>query len=197
MLGGLNNIKRGVSVITTARLHMGFFDLNGGLGRRYGSIGVSLDGPVTELKAWPAEQFSAVGHGAHRAITIARQLAEVLQLDAAVHVELQQTIPEHAGLGSGTQLSLAIGLALSRLYQLGLQPAEVAQLTGRGARSGIGLGAFISGGAVVDGGRGPRTLTPPVISRMDFPEAWRIMLIFDTAHTGVHGAEEKIGRAHV
>ena len=28
-----------VNVTTSARLHMGFFDLNGGLGRKFGSIG--------------------------------------------------------------------------------------------------------------------------------------------------------------
>ena len=39
--------QQSVVVTTSSRLHMGFFDLNGGLGRRFGSIGVSLKSPAT------------------------------------------------------------------------------------------------------------------------------------------------------
>ena len=107
-----------------------------------------------------------------------------------MHMQLTQAIPEHAGLGSGTQMSLAVGLAMNKLYHLGLVMEDVALLTERGARSGIGLGTFAAGGVVIDGGRGAQTLIPPVIARADFPEAWRILLIFDHAESGVHGAEE-------
>jgi predicted sugar kinase len=34
-----------VSVTVPARLHLGFLDLDGGLGRRFGSLGMALDGP--------------------------------------------------------------------------------------------------------------------------------------------------------
>lgn len=190
MSGSLTTAQRGVSVTTTARLHMGFFDLNGDLGRRFGSIGVSLDSPITELHAWSAEQFTAEGPGAARAARIAQRLAAALQLEGGMHMQLQRAIPEHAGLGAGTQMSLAVGLALNQLYGLGLIIEDVARLTERGARSGIGLGTFAVGGVIIDGGRGEQTLIPPVIARADFPEAWRIVLIFDRTHTGVHGAEE-------
>jgi beta-ribofuranosylaminobenzene 5'-phosphate synthase len=190
MSGSSLQNQRGVSVRTSARLHMGFFDLNGGLGRRYGSIGVSLDHPATELHAWIADQFTAEGPNASRVLDIARKLAQALQLQGGMHVAVQQAIPEHAGLGSGTQMSLAVGLALSELHGLGLQAEDVARLTGRGARSGIGVGGFASGGVIIDGGRGPNTLVPPVIAHADFPEAWRILLIMDRTHRGVHGTEE-------
>lgn len=192
-IAGVNSRVDGVSVTTTARLHMGFFDLNGGLGRQFGSIGVSLDQPVTELSAWRAGGFTAEGPGATRAIKVATQLAAALNLQAGthgVHMRLIQVIPEHAGLGSGTQMSLAVGLAINKLYNLGLFIKDVAMLTARGARSGIGLGTFAAGGVVIDGGRGAQTVIPPVIARADFPEAWRIILIFDHAASGVHGVQE-------
>ncbi|MDZ4099968.1 MAG: beta-ribofuranosylaminobenzene 5'-phosphate synthase family protein [Methylophilaceae bacterium] len=199
-IGGLLNVilmsftdpilQDAVHVSTTARLHMGFFDLNGGLGRRFGSIGVSLDQPSTILTAWRTEQFSAEGPGAERAVAVARKIAQALKLDGGMHLQLNEVIPEHSGLGSGTQMSLAVGLALNKLYQLGLILQDVALLTERGARSGIGLGTFAEGGVVIDGGRGPQTLVPPVIARADFPEEWRIILIFDAADIGVHGSEE-------
>lgn len=190
MSESLINLAAGVSVVTTARLHMGFFDLNGGLGRSFGSIGVSLDRPLTELSAWCSDGFSAVGPGAKRAVKVAEKQAKALKLQGGMHMRLAQAIPEHAGLGSGTQMSLAVGLAMNKLYHLGLVMEDVALLTERGARSGIGLGTFAAGGVVIDGGRGAQTVIPPVIARADFPEAWRILLIFDHAESGVHGAEE-------
>lgn len=180
----------GVSVSTTARLHMGFFDLNGGLGRRFGSIGVSLDRPGTALTAWRGGEFSAEGPGAERAVAIATRIGRALKLQGGMHMRLAEVIPAHSGLGSGTQMAIAVGLALNSLYQLGLILRDVALLTERGARSGIGLGTFAEGGLVIDGGRGPQTLVPPVIARADFPDEWRILLIFDAGHVGVHGAEE-------
>ncbi|MCB5189635.1 GHMP kinase [Methylobacillus arboreus] len=182
--------KQGVSVVTTARLHMGFFDLNGDLGRRFGSIGVSLNQPATELYAWHASTFTAEGPGAARAVRMARKLAESLRLEGGMHIRLVNTIPEHSGLGSGTQMALAVGLALNRLHDLGLIIRDVAMLTERGARSGIGLGTFASGGVIIDGGRGAQTVVPPVIARAEFPEDWRIILIFDHTQTGVHGEAE-------
>ena len=179
-----------VAVVTSARLHMGFFDLNGDLGRRFGSIGLSLDRPAIELQAWRADEFEAEGPGASRAKKVAEKLARVLNLQGGMHMRLGQSIPEHAGLGSGTQMSMAVGLAMNRLYSLNLIPQDVAMLTERGARSGIGLGTFAAGGVVIDGGRGAQTVIPPVIARADFPDAWRILLIFDHASEGMHGEQE-------
>ena len=169
---------RSVAITTSSRLHMGFFDLNGGLGRRFGSIGISLQAPVTSLKVSPASTFTAQGNGAERAIKIAKQIAQALKIKAGVHIDLESGIPEHSGLGSGTQLSLAIGMAISTLYQCNLSVNEVAVLTKRGARSGVGLGTFASGGLIVDGGRASTSLIPPVIAHTDFPEDWPILLIF-------------------
>ena len=184
-------VDTGVSITAPARLHMGFFDLNGELGRRYGSIGLCLDQPQMELHAWRSDHgMTADGPGASRAIRIAEGLARMLGLGQGMHMQLVRTIPEHAGLGAGTQMSLAVGLAMSRLYDLGLSINDIAMHTQRGTRSGIGLGTFAQGGVIVDGGRGSRGSVPPVIARADFPESWRVILIRDNAHTGVHGEAE-------
>ncbi|MCB5184499.1 GHMP kinase [Methylobacillus gramineus] len=182
--------KQGVSVVTSARLHMGFFDLNGGLGRRFGSLGVSLDQPSTSLCAYIADSISTHGPGAVRALKTAQRIAAALDLPHGVHIELQAAIPEHAGLGSGTQMSLAVGSAISQLFNLNLSLRDIAVLTSRGARSGIGLGTFASGGVIVDGGRSADTDVPPVIARAEFPSDWRIVLMFDRSSYGVHGAQE-------
>jgi beta-ribofuranosylaminobenzene 5'-phosphate synthase len=179
-----------VKVATTARLHMGFLDMNGNLGRRFGSIGLALEQPSTVLEAKRANTFDATGPGAQRALVCARFFAERSGLSGGVHLTLEEIIPEHAGLGSGTQLALAVGVALARLYGLPLTPRKIAALTARGARSGIGIGAFEMGGLLLDGGRGALTLVPPVVARMDFPKSWRVLLIFDHDATGVYGGHE-------
>lgn len=179
-----------IRVTTTARLHMGFIDLHGGLGRRFGSIGLSLENPATRLEASFAETLTASGPNAERVLACARDFAAAAGLAGGAHIEVAQAIPEHAGLGSGTQLGLAVGMALARLYGLDLSVREIAMLTGRGRRSGIGVGAFEQGGLLVDGGRGPDTQVPPIVARMDFPEQWLVLLVFDSAAQGVHGQAE-------
>jgi beta-RFAP synthase len=188
-----------VSVITSARLHMGFFDLNGNLGRRFGSIGVGLQTPMTSLTVTPADRISVVSTlsvrstpcpAAERVAKVAEQIMQSLALDGGVRIEVLDAIPEHSGLGSGTQLALAIGMAISHLYGLNLASKDIAVLTQRGMRSGVGLGTFVHGGLIIDGGRAPNSALPPVIAHADFPEDWPILLIFDRSHQGVHGTQE-------
>lgn len=199
MMSGASAVHNKVSVTTSARLHMGFFDLNGNLGRRFGSIGVGLQTPMTSLTVTPADRISVVSTlsvrstacpAAERVAKIAEQIMQSLALDGGVRIEVLDAIPEHSGLGSGTQLALAIGMAISHLYGLNLAVKDVAVLTQRGMRSGVGLGTFVQGGLIVDGGRAPSSAVPPVIAHADFPEDWPILLIFDRSHQGVHGAQE-------
>lgn len=185
-----SSVPQLVSVMATARLHMGFLDLNGNLGRKFGSIGLSLEQPATRLVARRADGFEAVGPSAQRALASARDFAERTGLPGGAHLTLHTAIPEHAGLGSGTQMALAVGVALSKLYGLSLTLGDIATLTARGARSGIGIGAFAQGGLLLDGGRGTNTVVPPVIARLDFPSQWRVLLIFDASVAGVHGGQE-------
>jgi beta-RFAP synthase len=69
-------------------------------------------------------------------------------------------------------------------------PRQEAALLGRGARSGIGIGLFETGGLVVDGGRGGLDAPPPILARLAFPPEWRIVLVFDEGRRGVHGPDE-------
>ncbi|MDR2875291.1 MAG: GHMP kinase [Methylobacillus sp.] len=179
-----------ISVTATARLHMGFFDLHGGLGRRFGGIGLALAEPVTRLSVRRAADFSVTGSGGARAAEVARTFMARVGLEQPVAMEIDACIPEHAGLGSGTQMALAVGWALARLFDLNMSAREVAAVVGRGARSGIGIGAFEQGGLLVDGGRASETTLPPIVARLDFPEDWRILLLFDNSGAGVHGKQE-------
>ncbi|WP_367154732.1 beta-ribofuranosylaminobenzene 5'-phosphate synthase family protein [Methylomonas sp. HYX-M1] len=179
-----------VTVIAPARLHMGFIDLSGALGRHFGSIGMALEQIHTRVEVSYAETLTVNGLCADRVAKALSRLCRRLQLPESLRVDVIAAIPEHIGLGSGTQLSLALGAALNAFYALNLSVRDIAHLTERGARSGIGIGAFEAGGLVVDGGRGPDTVTPPILAQIAVPESWRFILVFDTRGQGLHGEQE-------
>ena len=199
----LNN-QTAITVSCGGRLHMGFFDLHGGIGRKFGSIGLSLTEPGLKLTASLSEQINISGEPAVSAASLARaaKLAPLflqnLKLPAGVNIHLEQHIPEHAGLGSGTQIALAIGTAIKRLHQVEISTAQIAAMAGRGSRSGIGIAAFDQGGLLIDGGRAltlpanglAPTKIPPLIARYDFPADWRVLMIFDASQPGIHGEAE-------
>ena len=124
-----------------------------------------------------------------RAPPYLRAITASFGLATPYHLHLDEVIPAHAGLGSGTQLALAIGSAVAVLEGLPLDLTGIAARLERGKRSGIGIGTFEQGGAVLDGGPSNGAL-PEVLWRVPFPSEWRVLLIFDPAETGVHGANE-------
>lgn len=179
------------TVRAPARLHMGFLDLNGSLGRRFGSLGVALEELSTCVTAHPTETISARGPEAERAAGFARQALTRLGIDSGVEIVVERAIPGHSGLGSGTQLALVVATAVARLFNIEWPLREMARDLGRGGRSGIGLGLFEQGGFLVDGGRGGQDTPPTVIARLEFPAAWRFVLVFDQSFQGLHGDQEK------
>lgn len=169
---------------------MGFIDLSGALGRHFGSIGMAVNEICTRLTLTASGSLQVSGPASERAAGCARSLCRTLQVPERIAIHIDAAIPQHIGLGSGTQLALAIGTALNTYYGLGLTVRDIARLTDRGNRSGIGIGVFEQGGFVVDGGRGAATTTPPIIAHMDVPEHWRFILVFDKRGQGLHGKQE-------
>jgi beta-ribofuranosylaminobenzene 5'-phosphate synthase len=179
-----------VRVHAPARLHMGFLDLNGSLGRRFGSVGLALEGAKVRLSARAAQSIIVSGPQAERARQYAQMFLARMGQGEGVQIHIEEAIAQHAGLGSGTQLALAVGAAINALYGKAYSVRQIATLHERGQRSGIGVGAFESGGFMVDGGRGEGEAPPPVILRLEFPEAWRLLLVFDQEREGLHGEKE-------
>lgn len=175
-----------------ARLHMGFIDVSGVLGRRFGSIGVALNELGVTLYLSHSEQLTVTGIQCQRAQRYAQLFLDVFQVKGGADILIDQAIPEHAGLGSGTQMALSIGVGLNRLFGLNKTLDELVALMGRGHRSGIGIGAFCRGGLVVDGGRAAETVIPPVISQLQLPDEWRFILILDASVRGIHGESESL-----
>jgi beta-ribofuranosylaminobenzene 5'-phosphate synthase len=191
-----------VRVSSPARLHLGFLDLNGTTGRKFGSLGLAVNSHITSLTAQKSASMNISAPAGNN--QVCKRTEAIVQIfyqtlghlvaeeNKGVEINFEQLIPEHAGLGSGTQLNLVIGTALCKLHNIDASTQEIAAKLGRGARSGIGISTFDMGGFIVDGGLKPNTTVPPVLMHQNFPHDWRIVLIMDHQHQGVHGQQEKL-----
>ena len=183
--------RASVFVEAPARLHFGVLDLRGRLGRCFGGLGAGIPSPSLLLEARPAPRVSADGTDADRAIEFATRFLAFHGVSSGAHLVLHRTIPSHAGLGSGTQLGLAVARALAELYRLPSDPVELARATGRGKRSAIGTWVFAAGGFIVEGGRQPGSeRIAPLLARFPIPESWRCVVAVPSGGRGLSGEEE-------
>ncbi len=198
--GAERQAERCVEVEAPARLHLGFLDPAGTLGRPFGSLGLTVDAPQTRLSLRAARRGDVAAVSADAGVPgteverAARHLQAMQQrtglADRALHLSLHETLPAHAGLGSGTQLALAVGRAFCRWHGLDLPTATLAAWLGRGLRSGVGIAGFDAGGLLLDGGPLPGGAPAPLLARVALPAAWRVLLITDPGCRGLSGAAE-------
>src|SRR4051794_22826229 len=105
-----------VTVMVPARLHLGFLDLNGEIGRRFGSIGLAIDGLGTRITIKTASRSAVKGPDRERAMRHLQVMQDSLGVSGAHELTVQEVVPAHAGLGSGTQMALAVAAAIRRLH---------------------------------------------------------------------------------
>lgn len=194
-----------VVVRTPSRLHLGMLDLSGQSRRLFGSIGVAIEQPGLILEACPATELKVESPREEKVRKLASQCLEHFRIGKGVYIRVLSSIPEHVGLGSGTQLALAVALAISTLYDVPAEIDELATITGRGLRSGIGIGVFKKGGFVVDGGKRVdmeyysekhcsatgTSGAPPVIFHHAFPPDWIFVIAIPQVKKGLSGEDEE------
>ncbi len=186
-----------VMVRASARLHLGFIDLHGGLGRKYGSLGVSLEQPLCVVEVTHQNsEITVSGEHKERVYPIAKRFLSHFEVSHGVLVTVWEIIPEHVGLGSGTQLGLAIGTGITKLIGKETNPRTLAEILERGVISGVGTATFTSGGFVVDGGKISTQLykqperVPPLIIRHDVPTDWNFVVAIPNVAQGLSGVRE-------
>ena len=180
-----------VFVDAHARLHFGVLDLRGSLGRWFGGIGAAAPAPMVRLSARRADRLTAVGPDAERALDFARRFLQHHRLDAGAEIAIQQALPPHTGLGSGTQLGLAVGRALAELHSIPTDPVSLALAVGRAKRSAIGTWLFSGGGLVVEGGRArDGDGCGPLIARIELPAEWQCVVAVPGGQAGLSGSAE-------
>lgn len=184
-----------VSVSTGCRLHLGFTNLSDDIGRCFGSVGVALDRPSTTVVVEERGEDVVVGDDPEQLRAYRRLFCEYYQVDPRVSIEVQESIPQHAGLGSGTQLALAIGRGLATVCGIDTDVRDLAVAMNRGRRSGVGTAAFQAGGFVIDAGRpkerSAREVAPTVVWRREFPADWRFIIVIPDTDRGLSGRSEE------
>lgn len=175
-----------LKITTPSRLHITLIDMNASIGRVDGGIGITLDEPDIRISAQRSDNIDISGNSEHieRMRDSARKL---LPEGSGINIFIEKDYSSHIGLGSGTQAALAAGMAVNKIFDLGLNAYEIAIKEGRGGTSGIGVAAFESGGFILDGGHkfsekkaflpsaASRLPPAPVLLRRDFPD-WDIMV---------------------
>src|SRR5262245_13967057 len=183
--------EEAVFVEASARLHFGVLDLRGARGRWFGGIGASVAKPTLLLSAARSDTLAVHGEDAARAREFAGRFLHHHQLRGGAVVHVHSALPSHVGLGSGTQLALAVARALSELYGIESDARSLATAVGRGKRSAIGTWTFDDGGLVVEGGRRPNSDEPgPLITRAPIPSTWRCVVAIPEGAPGISGAGE-------
>jgi beta-ribofuranosylaminobenzene 5'-phosphate synthase len=183
-----------VVVTAPARLHFGMLDPAGLGPRRFGGCGVGVEYPrvVVRLAPGPGQEVTARGSQAERAAEFARRAAVAFGHRGGVELDVPEAIPPHIGLGSGTKLGLAIARGMAELTGRQADPAQLAEASGRGARSSIGCWTFAAPGLVVEAGVLEGGTISPLVARHPMPAGWRCVLAVPRGGEGLSGnAEER------
>lgn len=194
-----------VTVRTPSRLHLALIDLNGELGRVDGSLGVALAQPGVFLEATLSSETTVSGSQADLVRSLAKTFLEHYKIDRGAQIHVSETIPSHVGLGSTTQISLAVASALANIFSIKASVRELAEVMGRGGTSGVGVAAFERGGLILDGGHrfgvgeekssflpsGASKARPaPLLVRYEVPRDWFFVVAVPNVPMGAHGERE-------
>jgi len=188
-----------IKVVSPSRLHLTLIDLNAELGRVDGGAGIALESPCLEISATEDDTIEVFGDPS-LAGRMRKAAEALLPAGKGIRLHINDSLPDHVGLGSGTQAALSTAAAVNKIYGLGKGVRELAVAVGRGGTSGIGVAAFENGGFILDGGhkfKDKGAFSPsaashvppgPVLFRRNFPD-WPIVLVIPNSK-GAHDAEE-------
>jgi beta-RFAP synthase len=185
-----------IVVTAPARLHFGMLDPAGVGVRRFGGFGVGIESPRVVVRLRPRAHGEVVASGsqAQRATAFAQRAWSCLGQVGGLEVVVEEAIPPHMGLGSGTKLGLAIARGVAALAGASVAPERLAAASGRGARSSVGLWTFVAPGLVIEAGHAQHDDgVSPMITRNAMPEHWRCVLALPLGVEGLSGvAEERL-----
>ncbi len=181
-------------IFTPSRLHLGFIDPFGKIGRIFGSVGVAIEKPgwVIEVKKSDFLRVEAdSGEAVNKIKSVLERAEAFLNEKISLSVKVLSSIPFHKGLGAGTQLSLAISEAVLRLFGVSHREEDIVRLSGRGRRSGVGIMSYFKGGFNLDAGKKIGSYDPPLLLfHIDFPPNWLFLVVYPHIDLDIHGKLE-------
>lgn len=184
---------RTITITTGARLHCGLLSFGQTRGRQFGGVGLMIDRPGVSLRVMPADRDEESGVESWP-LAYVKWYRERCPSDVQpppCHIEVLSAIPQHVGLGSGTQMAMAVAKSLSLLAgETEVATRELARRVMRGKRSAIGLHGFEAGGLLIDGGKQHESEISPIIARVEVSDDWRFLLVRPSAEVGCSGQNE-------
>lgn len=189
---------RTVQVCAPSRLHCGLLSIRGP-GRRFGGAGLMTMNPQIQVTVTSgdeqADRLVVTGIHADRARRFAEEWSLFTGRTAppSCQLHVNQAPPQHVGLGTGTQLALAVATALRVFCDAPpLSPYELATCVGRGKRSAIGTYGFLRGGFVVDRGLSTHDRFAELDCQIAIDPLWRFVLVRPEGPPGLSGPKERL-----
>ena len=184
-------MSRTITITAPCRLHFGLLRFAEEEGLSYGGLGMMLDQPATVVEMQRAETWQATGPNADRALAFAQQASRTWDELSPLSIHIRKTPPAHAGLGSGTQLALAVARGVAYFgNRQAIDIGDLSNAVGRGQRSAIGSHGFLHGGLLWETGRTSNESLGKLSRRLEVPAAWRVLLIVPSEDAGLHGSAE-------
>ncbi len=185
-----------VRIATGSRLHFGLLDT----AAPFGGIGVMIDTPITEVVVSPAPQFVCdEQRGRDIAIRLMKRMGHE-QLPGC-RIDIRQRAQPHHGLGTGTQLAMALADALATFCGATLDHETLAtQIAQRGNRSAVGSHGYFQGGLIYESTPNRSTSSPSpapsplnaIAQRIELPDQWRVLVFRPSVDTPtISGAVEQ------
>ena len=189
----MKKANKTIIVTSPSRLHLGFYGMNNDYGYSFGSIGLAINAfhTVISAKKSVSNKFNITGKN----LSLAKKFVKKYISDDKFEINMLSKPNNHIGLGSGTQASLCLVRALSLFSDAKLSQEQLIEISNRGRRSGIGIGAFYNGGFIIDGCKKDNEF-PHILYNVKFPRKWHVILINDKSIKGTSGlTEEKFFKA--
>ena len=178
-------------------MHFGILSYEPVEGRQFGGAGLMIDSPGFQLLVKPnaRDEVSGPEECKKRSLEFLKRYRSLAlkQPPPPCRIEIRRTIPSHLGLGSGTQLGLAIAKSLSLLAgEETVDTVVLATRVGRGVRSALGIHGFEKGGFLLDAGKEDEKTVGTLEAREVFPDGWRLLLVIpQDGPAGLSGQDEQ------
>jgi beta-ribofuranosylaminobenzene 5'-phosphate synthase len=185
----VSNVK--ITIKTPARLHFGVVNPFNSEYRLYASAGVAIDKPSNVVTIYSGEDLSITGCRSEEVLNRLKGLIEEYGIKRG-RVVIEKCIPQHVGLGSTTQLLLAVAHGLFLANNINVDIPLIARKLGLGRISGVGTYIYMYGGFILDAGKKDPHDFPKLLLRLEMPEEWHFIVLIPPGQGLGEREEERV-----
>ena len=166
--------------------------------RAFGGVGMMVTSPrfrvVLERSHSQTDEYAGLGRYRHRVLRVMETLRASCRdgcQPPPCRVVVREGIPPHVGLGSGTQLALAVAAGMVSLAESEVDSMALALRVGRAQRCAVGTLGFANGGFVIDHGESLDDSYGSAAQHASLCDEWRLVLVRLQDEAGIAGTAER------